>query len=148
DSAFYPEGFVALRNLFVARGDFVDENPELVSASLEAHQTVIRELGEMSPQELTDLHPEATWTAMPREAYAEESLANDLLYSYRDWVWPTAELVEILLAESDAMTEMGVLDAPLGIEQIQGAFIETAEINESVYQSLGSYPDASVFTDG
>lgn len=146
-SPFYPEGYTSLRNPFIVTEAFVKEHPDVVKAFVIAHQRVNRELAALPPGKVTDLWPAATWNQMPRKAFEEQSLAVDLVYKFRDWVWPTKALADIMWFESAAMVEMGVLKEPLSQSELGSMFTDTAPILKTAYEALGQYPPQTVFSD-
>lgn len=147
-SPWAPEGFVALRNEFLASDPLMTRNPGVVSAFIEAHQTVIKKLQGESLRQITDLYPASTWDHMPREAYEKRSLAIDLIYGKRKgWVWTTSAEVDILAGESQEMVKLGVIKSPLSVEQLRAAFEPAGKLASKVYSKLGSFPSAEVFTD-
>lgn len=146
-SPFHPEGFTSLRNPFVVTEKFAREHPDVVQAFVMAHQRVNRELAALPPEEVTEYWPEETWKRMPRKAFEEQSLAVDLVYDRRDWVWPTKGEVDIMWTESESMVKMDVIPSPLSGDELAAAFAITAPILKEAYEALDSYPDADVFDD-
>ncbi len=147
-SPWAPEGFVALRNEFLASDALMKNDPGVVSAFIEAHQTVIKKLQGESVQTITNLYPASTWANMPRQAYEKQSLAIDLIYGKRKgWVWTTSAEVNILAGESQEMVELGVIKSALSVQQLQAAFEPAGKLASKVYSKLGSFPSAAVFTD-
>lgn len=146
-SPFYPEGYTSLRNPFVVTEAFVRQHPDVVKAFVIAHARVNKELAALPPSKVTDLWPPETWSQMPRKAFEEQSLAVDLVYKYRDWVWPAKGLADIMWAESEAMVKMGVVKEPLNQSELGSVFADTAPILKAAYEALGQYPSQSVFSD-
>jgi ABC-type nitrate/sulfonate/bicarbonate transport system substrate-binding protein len=146
-SPWFPEGFIALRNLFVVRDAFLKEHPDVVKAFVIAHQRVIRELAGLKPSQVTDLFPTSTWEGMPRKAYEEKAIATDLMYKHRDWVWPGEDVVKVLLGESQQMVKIGVLKEPLSIAEVKAAFEPTMPILKAAFEATGNYPDDKIFTN-
>jgi len=146
-SPFYPEGFLALRVPFVTTRDFAEKHPDVIKAFVKAQQKVTKELGTWEPHKITELWPLQVWEIMPREAFEKESLSKDLLYKYRDWVWPTKAMVNILLDESKQMVTLGVIVKPLSAETLESIFDVTGPILEEAYKELGSYPSSETFVD-
>ncbi|MDQ3691690.1 MAG: hypothetical protein M3406_16995 [Chloroflexota bacterium] len=147
DSPFAPEGYVALRHFFNTFGGFEREHPDVVKAWLIAYQETLREFGEQEPSEVSEVFPEELWTSVPRDQYEELSIGRDLLYEHRDWIWPTDGELEIMVAETEFMVQMGLLEAPLTKEQILAAFEPNLGILQEAYEELGAYPEDDVFTD-
>lgn len=146
-SQFYPEGYTSLRNPFVVTDAFLKAHPDVVKAFVIAHERVNRELAALPPSKVTDLWPSNAWEQMPRRAFEERSLAVDLVYKFRDWVWPAKGLADIMWAESEAMVKMGVLKDPLSQEELRSMFAQTTPILKAAYEALGQYPPEEVFLD-
>lgn len=146
-SPFYPEGFIALRTPFVVTEEFLRQHPDVVKAFVTAQQKVTRMLRSWPPSKITDLWPESAWQVIPRKAFEEKSLATDLLYKHRDWVWPTKAISDIMWVESEQMVKAKITDSPLTQAELQGAFAPIAPILRATYQKLGNYPSINVFTD-
>lgn len=145
-SSWKPEGFIALRNLFVVTDAFLQSHPDAVKAFVIAHQTVIRRLRSFSPERIADIFAEPHWNVMPKAAYAR-AIGNDLLYKHRDWVWPTEEIIKVLLGESQAMVRLKILPEPLSLAEVRAAFDPTTKILREAYQATGRYPSRIVFTN-
>jgi len=145
-SPFAPEGYSALRHYFCTYGDFIDEHPDVVKAFVIAHQKVIQEVNQWSISEIADLYPVEFWETMDRQQFEDLSLAVDLVYKHRDWVWTTAGEMSIALRASEIMAAADAIESPLTEEEWCAAFDESAPILKAVYEELG-YPAQDVFTD-
>lgn len=146
-SPFYPEGYLSLRTPFVVTERFAKQHPNVVKAFVIAQQKATKEFATWTPSRIADLWPAQAWQVMPRKAFEKESLAEDLLYKYRDWVWPTQALIDIMFKESEQMVGLGVINKALGSAELRSAFDLTAPILKEAYEELGCYPSMDVFTD-
>lgn len=146
NSPWYPEGFIALRNLFIVREPFVQEHPDVVKAFVIAQQKLVREMAGWTNTAICDLWPTSYWETMPRGAYEEKALGNDLIRKHRDWVWPGEDVVKVLLGESQQMVKIGVLQDPLSVDDVKTAFASTLPILQAAFEATGNYPGDDVFT--
>ncbi|MEW5867492.1 MAG: PhnD/SsuA/transferrin family substrate-binding protein [Bacillota bacterium] len=78
NSPFYPEGYIALRNWFMAANGYEKKEPEVCIAFMVGHQKIIQALAKMTPHEITEYYPADEWKTTPRKAYEELALARDL----------------------------------------------------------------------
>jgi ABC-type nitrate/sulfonate/bicarbonate transport system substrate-binding protein len=146
NSPFNPEGYAALRNFYLCPEEFIQQHPDVAKAFVIAQQKVIKWANGQSTKQLGDLYPADYWKAMPRELFEQRSLANDLLYKHRDWVWITDAEVNIVVEESKIMARIGAIKEPLTREQVIAFFKKGAAITKAAYEATGKYPAASDFT--
>lgn len=141
-SPFNPEGFFLARAWWVARADWIKENPRLVQAFVEAEQAALAKVKKMTPGDASQIMAKV-WKLKPE--IGGPMLQNDLLW-IRGWVWPTESDYWGMVRNSKFLAQAKLIDSALTWDQVLTAVKDISPLLEKAYKASGSYPSEAEFT--
>lgn len=142
NSPFYPEGYYIHRSFWVLRNSLAEKHPNVVVAFMAAQQEAVATLSAQDPGEVSQLVKDY-WKLEPTDG---AKVVNDDLIFSRGWSWPTNAEARAVQQASQYLVDGGVIEQPLGWDQVKGAFELTAPLAKQAFELLGSKTAASEFT--
>lgn len=142
NSPFYPEGYYIHRSFWVLRNSLAEQHPDVVVAFMAAQQEAVATLSSQDPGQVSQLVKDY-WKLDPEDG---AKVVNDDLIFSRGWAWPTVAEARAVKQASQYLVDGGVIEEPLGWDQVKGAFELTAPLAKQAYELLGSQTAASEFT--
>lgn len=141
NSLFRPEGYFCHRGFWVAHGEIMEREPDLVRAWIITQQKALDALKALGPEAVAK-NNEVDWKR-PAEVGAG-FLRNDLVWD-RGWVWMTEGEILSAVTASPQMAKAGAIQRPVTWEVAQDHLAPVAAMQEEIWKSLGSNPSQSEF---
>jgi hypothetical protein len=140
NSPFYPEAFFPPRIWWAVREEFLNQNPQIVTAFLAAQQRAAAFIKQAGAQYAVGLIGEH-WAGSVRAKLRE---VETILWFKRGWVWITEGDARALIGLSQVRQ---IFENPLDGARIKGLMGRAADVTRRAYEIAGRIPDTPVFTD-
>jgi len=137
---FAPEAYYPHRIWWVAREEFLKNNPKAVTALMIANQRATVLVAKMTTDAIIDMASQ-DWNS---DRAAQRPYVENILYRRRGWSWIT---------EGDARTLVGlskvksIYQQELSGDLVKRTLAKAAPLAREAYERTGKFPDASAFTD-
>jgi ABC-type nitrate/sulfonate/bicarbonate transport system substrate-binding protein len=137
---FAPEAYYPHRIWWVARQEFLKENPKAIVALLIANERATRRVTEMTPDGVIDLASQ-DWFS---DRAAQRPYVENILYRRRGWSWIT---------EGDARTLVGlsqvksIYQQALTSDLVKGVIRLGAPLAQEAWERAGKQPGSDAFAD-
>ena len=137
---FAPEAYYPHRIWWVAREEFLKQNPKAVTALLVANERATALVTKMTPDAIIDLASK-DWMS---DRAAQRPYVENILYRRRGWSWIT---------EGDARTLVGlskvksIYQQELTGDLVKRTLALAAPLAREAFERTGKHPDAAAFTD-
>ena len=140
NARYYPEGFYPHRIWWVIREDFLEEQPDAVTAFLVAHHRAAVQLSNTSADDIVELVGDH-WAGSPD---AKKFVVDKILWRNRGWAWITEGDASSLVGLSQAGS---IFEEPLSGERVKAILAKGAATTRRAYEIVGEDPAAEVFVD-
>jgi ABC-type nitrate/sulfonate/bicarbonate transport system substrate-binding protein len=137
---FAPEAYYPHRIWWVAREEFLRQNPKAVVALMVANERATRIVTKMTPDAVIDMSAQ-DWAS---DRAAQKPYVENILYRRRGWSWIT---------EGDARTLVGlskvksIYQQELTPEVVKKTLRISAPLAKEAYERSGKAPDAAAFVE-
>lgn len=139
---YAPEAFYPHRIWWVVRKQFLDEQPDAVTAFLIANQRAAADLKKMSQEDVVKLVGDH-W---PKSASvdAKKDVVDVTLWYRRGWTWITEGDAETLVGLSKVKR---IFESELTRDHVKSVLAQGAAVTRKAYEVSGSRPAQDVFLD-
>ncbi len=139
---YAPEAFYPHRIWWVVRKQFLEEQPDAVTAFLVANQRATAALAKTDPAAIVELVGDH-W---PKSASldAKKDVVNVTLWYRRGWGWITEGDAETLVGLSKVKS---IFEQELSQDLVRSVMAQGAGVTRKAYEAVGMEPAADVFTD-
>lgn len=142
NAPYAPEAFYPHRIWWVVRKQFLEEQPDAVTAFLVANQRAASELSKMDQEKVVDLVGDH-W---PKSASvdAKKDVVDVTLWYRRGWSWITEGDAETLVGLSKVKS---IFEQELAPDLVRSIHELGADVTRKAYELVGNEPAAEVITD-
>jgi ABC-type nitrate/sulfonate/bicarbonate transport system substrate-binding protein len=143
ESPFWPEGFYGHRAIFVARDEFISDNPDAAAAFLIAQNRALAAINGMDPMDVADI-VSADWGIVKEKG--GQIVADDLL-TQRGWAFITEGDAKVLLLQSDLAAQSGAIPQALTWDALLAALDKGAAVAQMAWEANDQAPSEEEFVD-
>jgi ABC-type nitrate/sulfonate/bicarbonate transport system substrate-binding protein len=142
NTPYYPEAFYPHRIWWVVRRQFLEEQPDAVTAFLAANHRAAKALTAMSPAEVVEL----VGNHWPESASldAKKDVVDVTLWRNRGWCWITEGDAETLVGLSKVKA---IFETELTPDLVKSIMTQGADVTKRAYELVGSDPAREVIVD-
>lgn len=139
-TGFFPEAYYPHRIWWVARENFIRENPKAVTALLVANARATKMVAKMTVDQVIDL-ASAEWFS---DRAAQRPYVENILYRKRGWSWITEGDARSLIEMSKVKT---IFQTELHGEGVKKTLALGAALSRDAWERVGKDPAIDVMTD-
>ncbi len=138
-TGFFPEAYYPHRIWWVARENFIRDNPKAVTALLVANARATKLVAKMTADEVIDL-ASAEWFS---DRAAQRPYVENILYRKRGWSWITEGDARSLIEMSKVKT---IFQSELNGDSIKKTLSLGAALSRDAWERVGKDPAVEVMT--